>query len=76
MPVGDDFVLKPLQDAGLSILFAVLGFILLFVGYRVFDWMTPTSLNSDVFEKGNVAAAILAGLFLIALAIVIHAAIS
>jgi len=69
-------MIKPLQDAGLSILFAVLGFILLFIGYRVFDWMTPTSLNSDVFEKGNVAAAVLAGLFLIALAIVIHAAIS
>jgi putative membrane protein len=69
-------VIKPLQDAGLSILFAVIGFALLFLGYRVFDWMTPTSLNSDVFEKGNVAAAVLAGMFLIALAIVIHAAIS
>jgi putative membrane protein len=69
-------VIKPLQDAGLSVLFAVIGFALLFLGYRVFDWMTPTSLNSDVFEKGNVAAAVLAGMFLIALAIVIHAAIS
>lgn len=67
---------KALQNVGLSVLFAVLGFILLFVGYRVFDWMTPTDLNSDVFEKGNVAAALLAAGFLIALAIVIHAAIS
>lgn len=67
---------KALQNVGLSVLFAVLGFILLFAGYRVFDWLTPTNLSSDIFEKGNVAAALLAGAFVIALAIVIHAAIS
>jgi len=67
---------KALQDAGLSVLFAIIGFVLLFGGFRVFDWLTPTNLNSDIFEKGNVAAALLAGAFVIALAIVIHAAIS
>ncbi|HTE84089.1 MAG TPA: DUF350 domain-containing protein [Dehalococcoidia bacterium] len=67
---------KALQSVGLSVLFAVLGFLLLFAGYRVFDWLTPTDLNSDIFEKGNVAAAILAGAFVVALAIVIHAAIT
>ncbi len=65
-----------LRDVVLSILFAVLGFALLFAGYRVFDWLTPTDLNDDIFRKGNVAAALLAGAFVIALAIVIHAAIS
>jgi uncharacterized membrane protein YjfL (UPF0719 family) len=48
----------------------------LFVGFKVFDWLTPTDLSRDIFENGNVAAAILAGTFVLALAIVIHAAIS
>jgi uncharacterized membrane protein YjfL (UPF0719 family) len=65
-----------LRNIGLSVLFAIIGFVLLFAGYRVFDWLTPTDLNSDVFERGNVAAALLAGAFVIALAIIIHAAIS
>jgi uncharacterized membrane protein YjfL (UPF0719 family) len=67
---------KALTSAGLSVLFAVLGFVLLFVGFKVFDWLTPTVLSRDIFENGNVAAAILAGTFVLALAIVIHAAIS
>ena len=65
-----------LRNVLLSILFAVIGFLLLFAGYRLFDLMTPTSLNEDIFQKGNVAAALLAGAFVIALAIIIHAAIT
>jgi putative membrane protein len=65
-----------LHNVLLSILFAVLGFVLLFLGYRVFDWLTPTDLNEDIFKRGNIAAALLAGAFVIALAIIIHAAIS
>ena len=67
---------KTLHDVLLSILFAVVGFVLLFGGFKLFDWLTPTKLSSDIFEKGNVAAAVLAGAFVIALAIVIHAALS
>jgi putative membrane protein len=67
---------KALQDAALSVAFAVIGFVLLFLGYKIFDWLTPTNLSRDIFENGNVAAAVLAGAFVIALAIVIHAAIS
>ena len=67
---------KVVSDALLSILFAVIGFVLLFLGYRVFDLLTPTDLNDDIYRKGNVAAAIFAGAFVIALAIVISHAIS
>lgn len=66
---------KTLQDVALAALFSALGFILLFLGYRVFDWLTPTDLNKDIFEKGNMAAAVLAGAFVLALAIVVAAAI-
>ena len=67
---------KTVSDVLLSILFAILGFILLFAGYRVFDWLTPTDLNDDIFRKGNVAAAVFAGAFVIALAIIVRAAIA
>jgi uncharacterized membrane protein YjfL (UPF0719 family) len=60
----------------LSIVFAILGFVLLFIGYRVFDMLTPTNLNKRIFEDGNVAAAILAGSFVLGLAIIVAMAIS
>jgi uncharacterized membrane protein YjfL (UPF0719 family) len=60
----------------LSLVFALLGFVLLFIGYRLFDKMTPTDLNKRIFEDGNVAAAILAGAFVLGLAIIIAMAIS
>ncbi len=59
----------------LTLVYAVLGIVLLFVGYRVFDWLTPTDLQEDIFKNGNVAVAILTGAFIIGLAIVILGAI-
>jgi uncharacterized membrane protein YjfL (UPF0719 family) len=67
---------KTVNDALLTILFAVIGFVLLFAGYRVFDWLTPTDLADDIFKRGNVAAALFAGAFVIALAIIVSHAIS
>ncbi len=59
----------------ITIGYAILGMILLFFGYRVFDWMTPTDLQEKIFKDGNVAVAILSGAFIIGLAIVILGAI-
>lgn len=59
----------------LSIVYAVLGMFLLYVGYRVFDWLTPTDMQEDIFKDGNVAVGVLAGSFIIGLAIVIMGAI-
>jgi putative membrane protein len=59
----------------LSVVYAALGIVLLYVGYRLFDWLTPTDLQEDIFKKGNVATAVLAGAFILGLAIVIGAAI-
>ncbi len=55
----------------ISTIYALLGMVLLFIGYRVFDWMTPTDMQKKIFEEGNVAVGILAGSFIIGLAIVI-----
>ena len=58
-----------------TIVYALLGMVLLFVGYRVFDWLTPTDLQEKIFKEGNVVAAILVGAFIVGLAIVILGAI-
>ena len=58
-----------------SIVYAVLGGGLLLVAYKVFDWTTPLDLSHKIFEENNSAAAIMAGAFLIALALIISAAI-
>lgn len=63
-------------NALISILFSVIGFVMLFIGFRVFDILTPSDLNKRIFEEGNVAAAILTGAFVIAMAIVVASAIS
>jgi len=67
---------QALRGAFLSVVFAILGFGLLFVGYKVFDALTPKDLGKVIFEDGNVAAAILAGAFVIALGIIVAQAIS
>jgi putative membrane protein len=67
---------QALRGAFLSVVFAILGFGLLFLGYKVFDALTPQRLGKVIFEDGNVAAAILAGAFVIALGIIVAQAIS
>jgi uncharacterized membrane protein YjfL (UPF0719 family) len=59
----------------LSIIYAILGMVLLYIGYKVFDWVTPTDMQKKIFEEGNTAVAITVGAFIIGLAIVILGAI-
>jgi uncharacterized membrane protein YjfL (UPF0719 family) len=59
----------------LSIIYAILGMVLLYVGYKVFDWVTPTDMQKKIFEEGNTAVAITVGAFIVGLAIVILGAI-
>ena len=58
-----------------SIVYAILGGILLLVAYKVFDLATPHDLSRKIFEENNTAVAILAAGFLLALAFIIAAAI-
>jgi len=60
----------------LSIVYAVLGMILLYVGYKVFDMVTPADMQKKIFEENNVAVAVTVGAFILGLAIVIGAAIT
>lgn len=67
---------QTLSSILLSVLFALLGFVLLFIGYRVFDTLVPSDLNKRIFEDGNVAAAVVVGAFIIGLAMIVANAIS
>ena len=52
-------------------LFGGLGIVLLFLGYKVFDWLTPNlHIEKDLMEK-NVAVAIVVGAMLISLSIIV-----
>ena len=46
------------------------------VGYKVFDLFTPGNLHAEIFEKKNVAAALLAGSVIIGVSLILAAAMS
>ena len=58
-----------------SIVYAALGTVLLLIAFRLVDILTPKDLSELIFDRGNVAAAIVVAGFLIGLAIIIASAI-
>jgi uncharacterized membrane protein YjfL (UPF0719 family) len=58
-----------------SIVYAALGIVLLLIAFRLVDLLTPKDLSELIFDRGNVAAAIVVAGFLIGLAIIIASAI-
>lgn len=63
------------QNAGLSIIWAALGVVLLFLATLAFDALHPMKLR-QMIEEGNVAAGIILGAVVIGTAMIITAAIS
>ena len=63
------------DSLGWSAIFGVTGIILAIVGFKLFDLMTPGNLQKEIFENKNLAAAILAGAFIIGICIVVAAAV-
>ena len=60
-------------------LFAVFGFagiLMAIAGYKLFDKMTPGDLHAEIFEKKNMAAAILAGSVIIGVSLILAAAMT
>ncbi len=59
-----------------SILYAFLGVAILVVAFVLVELMTPKhNLRHEILEKKNVAVAILAGAFMLAIAIIVASAI-
>lgn len=63
------------ESVGLSIVWAALGVVLLFVATLIFDLLHPLKIR-QMIEEGNVAAGILLGAVAIGMAIIIAQAIS
>ena len=57
-----------------SLAYGIAGIGLMVAAFKIFDWMTPGDLGKEILEKGNLAAAILATGFLLAVALIVAAA--
>jgi putative membrane protein len=67
---------REIQVLVLSMIYAVIGIVMLLVAYKLFDLVTPTKLNDAIFRDGNIAVAIAVGAYMVGVAVVIGAALS
>jgi putative membrane protein len=58
-----------------SIVFSLIGIIILGLAFWVVERITPENLWKEILEKNNIALAIMAGAFMIAMGIIIGSAI-
>jgi putative membrane protein len=58
-----------------SLVYSVLGIIVLFIAFWIIEKMTPENLWKEILEKQNLALAIVFAAFIIAMAIIISSAI-
>jgi putative membrane protein len=65
----------PLASFTSVISYSILGTAVLFLAYKIIDWILPADVEAEIFEKQNVAAAIFKGLLLLGIAIIIAAVI-
>ena len=60
-----------LADILVTVAFGFIAIVLLIIGYRLFDWMTPGLPFDATLKSGNVAAAIVIASFILGLCYVI-----
>jgi len=58
-----------------SLVYSILGIIVLFIAFWIIEKMTPENLWKEILEKQNLALAIVFAAFIIAIAIIISSAI-
>ena len=56
---------------GMNFLYAGLGLVLMFIAFKVFDWLTPEVRFAEELKNGNVAVAIFIASMFLAIAIII-----
>lgn len=64
--------LKSVMD---SIIFSLIGIVILVVSFVIIEHITPENIYKEVVEKSNTAIAIIFAAFIIAIAIIISSAI-
>jgi len=60
----------------LNFVYAVLGVVLMYLSYRVFDWLTPQVDFAAELKRGNIAVAIFIAAIFIAIALIIGGALN
>jgi len=58
-----------------SILYSVIGILILVISFYIIEKITPENIYQEIVEKQNLALAVIAAAFMIALAIIISSAI-
>jgi hypothetical protein len=61
---------------GVTMLYGLVGILLMLIGYKVVDFITPGNLGKEITENRNVALSILVGSMMLGLCIIIAAAIA
>jgi uncharacterized membrane protein YjfL (UPF0719 family) len=56
---------------GSNFLYAGLGVLLMFVSYRVIDWLTPQMNFNEELKRGNVAVAIFIAALFVSIAMIV-----
>ena len=57
--------------------FGVLGIILMLIGFKAFDWITPRiDVQKELSERNNIAVAIVVAAVLIAIALIVGKVVS
>lgn len=64
-----------LEQLLLTVLWAFIGLVLMFLGYKIFDWITPFNLDKEI-DDGNVAAGVAAAGIFLAVAWIISAVVA
>ena len=68
-----DAIFRPLFKV---VVFGGVGFFFLVLSYKIIEIITPFSMTKEIAEDNNTAAGVLAAGIMIAIAIILHAAIS
>ena len=58
-----------------SVLYSFIGILILVISFYIIEKLTPENIYKEIVEKQNLALAIMAAAFMIALAIIISSAI-
>ena len=59
----------------LNFFYAVLGVVLMFMSYRVIDWLTPQVDFPEELKKGNVAVSVFIAALFVSIALIIGGAL-
>ena len=61
---------------GMNVLYAVAGVVLMWIAFKVIDWLTPQVNFADELRKGNIAVSVFLAAIFLSIAIIIAGALN